>query len=693
MRARWSLAVLALTLGACRCPGGGLGQVDPGFRAATAELDFGRVLEGDSRALPLVLQATSRLDVEVEAQVDAPFAVPAVVTVLGGAEVTLTVTFLAQDVPAESTVRLTAQGVTLEVPVRGVGVRPPRCVPSAPCRVSRYLLDEDRCEESLAAEGAACQPQSDCLERGECRSGACVGVPRACDDGDACTVDGCAEGQGCVHTPRVCPAPTVPCRVATCDPTSGCGEAQAPDFTLCGTADCDAGSFCESGACRTLPTPDGFPCAPQTPCQPRGTCQAHVCERPDAGDLVPAFTLPLPAAPPSGGGGLVVAQGNAYAVLCGDGPWPGLDAGAADAGRACAVWSWTGTGFDRFAVPTQDGGARAVRMAGSGRGLVWGDGRLEVHAQAGGAALGALEPGGACGPLGVAQDGRGAYWVAAARDGGAALVRVDDAGVAELAPLPDGADVVALDELGDVWTWAPARGVLRRFLTADGGAEPDGTWDFADAGQAQLAVAAGVVAAGARWLLVPAPDAGWSVLDWPLAGDAGQPLEWSAGDVVLSGGTVAALHQRCDAPLASCAPLDRSTWVWVVDTRGFAPPWEAKVAPGGVASQVAAVALGRASLTVPPVSVDLVSTVLRVEHDAGVQSYLEVYAAGERAVLCRFPDGTAVEQAAFGDGRLLTFARRGDGGLRLEAWELTGLPATTSGWPVADGVAGTRRAR
>jgi hypothetical protein len=72
-----------------------------------------------------------------------------------------------------------------------------------------------------------------------------------CGDSNACTTDVCDPSNvasdliGCVHAPVTCP--TGVCETASCNPTTGCSAAPAPDTTPC----TDDGSICTTDLCRS----------------------------------------------------------------------------------------------------------------------------------------------------------------------------------------------------------------------------------------------------------------------------------------------------------------------------------------------------------------------------------------------------------------------------------------------------------
>ena len=342
----------ALSCG-CRCNDSGVGGVEAGFRVDVASVDFGRALEGTQVERHVTLFTTGRAALTVDAEADLPFRVNSSVELPGGSQVDLAVTFTAADGKSDGTLRLVGSGSGVSVGLTGEGVRPLDCRPSAQCRRAQFDLSSNACVEEVSADGDPCTPVSDCLENGQCRSGECLGSPRSCDDKNRCTDDACAEGLGCVHTATACPLPTHACRVPTCDPESGCGEALSADGTPCGSMDCVTAYLCLVGECRQVDTPEGFVCLPRTACQGEGHCTAHRCERPDPTDLAPEWQAPLddgPALP----GALVAFEGNLYFEVCDGG---------------CQLVSYTGSGFQRFATPL-DGGDSPSLVGVSPAGVV-----------------------------------------------------------------------------------------------------------------------------------------------------------------------------------------------------------------------------------------------------------------------------------------------------------------------------------
>ncbi len=691
-----ALAVLC-SLASCQCGTGPVTTVGTGFRVAPGQerLDFGRILEGTQATRTVTLIADGRLDVQVTLATVAPFDAPLTLTIPGGDQFDVPVSFHAGNGKADGTLALFANQTELDVALTGVGVRPPNCTTTVPCHVTAYSLEQDACVESLAADETPCDPGSLCLERGRCRAGACVGVARTCDDDNPCTIDACDMATGCVYRPATCPAPTGACRVATCDPQSGCGTGPAPDLTPCGPIDCTAAHVCDRGGCTVVETPEGFPCADPLICLGQGTCHAKKCERPDASVWVAEWTAPLarrvevdaPALVASNGSLFFTASGLFLVALdagVGDG---GSDGGLDGGGRgptAVAVLgrglvSYTTSGFERFATPFLDGPERLVN--GSAQGLATlKDGGLRLRSRATGELLGELD-GPFARPEALSRRGDGALVGARSLwDGGVELVvRARDGGVGVRAVALSPEVLLAHDEADGLWALEPSLGVLT-FWRADGGLGGSAALAPLSPG---LAVSNGTaLLGGAAWVRFSA-DGGPAAIRSLLLVDGGVPAPLARFQLA-GGGSVVAFHRRCEDPLTSCAPIDEGTFGRAFDQATGTPLWEAEVLPGGVASELVDASL----VSFTP---GTFTTLVRADFDSGTRSFLEVYSQGQRVVLCPLP-GTRqdVRAGLFTSGRLLAVLDDGDGGSVLEALPLTGLPLLESGWPTP-GTAGNAR--
>ncbi|WP_257458327.1 hypothetical protein [Archangium lipolyticum] len=655
------LLVAFVLVGGCRCDAPPVSGTRGGFRVEQTALDFGRVLEGDTARRSVTVVSTGRAGVTVSASVKSgPFSLAGTeVSAPGVGSGSLEVLFPAGTGLAEGSLVLSAGGHTEEVALRGEGVRPLACVPSAPCRESRFALEPGVCVESVAPDDTACIPDSRCQEKGRCQSGVCVGSPRSCDDGNPCTRDACAPDLGCVTSPVVCPSSGNPCRVGVCDSKQGCTEVDAQDFSVCGKVDCVSARLCVSGTCREVPTPEGFLCAPATPCQGEGHCGGGRCVRPDAGVLEPAFSQAIggePSAEP--GGPVLLSHGGAlFASVC-----------SGDAG--CRLVSYTGDGFLRFETPYPDGAARTL-LAVSDAGVVLREpGAIESYASSGtGASLwrvplngldtpldaGGLTPSTGAGRTALGPEGEVVSLVSwAPPDGGMGqeatlVVLAPDGGVLRSGLVEGfaGSSRVALGSRGEVFLFASG-GPLARATPEDGGAGFQTVSLLAEVPEsgASLAVAGEWLFAGTRAFV--GADGGTPVLaDWDAGTRVTRPLD---EPVLLLDDTGYAF-----ARLESEGLVLRA-----LDARAGAVRWETAVLPEespGVLHEAALVQGGA------------VSTVTSVRLDGGTQSHVQVFAGGQQLMQCPLSGSPRVAGAAY-MGRFVYVTLEREGTWRLEAFDL-----------------------
>ncbi len=706
----WLLFLVALVLaGGCRCNDSGLGGARGDFRPQETEVDFGRVLEGEQSRRTVTLVGTGRAGVTVTATTDSPFSVTeGSVSVPGGGTATLEVVFTAGNGPVEGALVLTAGHHSETVMLTGEGVRPLACMPTEQCHESHYELVPGKCVDTLAPDGTACIPSSRCEEKGQCQQGVCVGSPRLCDDDNPCTVDACSPTYGCVTTPVVCAQPANRCKVAVCRPTSGCGEVNAADFSLCGSADCKSADLCVAGSCQTLPTPEGFVCAPATPCQGEGQCHSGGCQRPDAGDLLPTFSQNLGGVPVAEPGGpvLLVHEDGLYASVCSE-----------DAG--CRLVAFTKNGLLRFEAPYEDGGPRTL--------LTLSDAGILMHEPA--SALesysldspgqrlwqatlaeeapldGGLAPSTGAGRVALTPEGEAVALVSwrPAEDAGTPLDGGEDAGTPEgLATLVvlgtdggvrragpvegfggEGARV-ALDEQGSLLLSSEGSGRVSR---ADPEPEDAGTGfvtqplvDGQEDGGSSLAVAGGRLFAGARYFA--STDGGaLAQADW----DGGtQPLTPLDEPALLLDDVGYAFARGCpEDGGAPCTPDRERLLLRALDAKTGATSWEVPVLPVDAPGT-----LYEASL----VQGGAVGTLTDVALDGGPLAHVQLFARGERVAICSLKDRPHIAGAAH-VGRFLYVVLERNGTWRLEEFDLGSFGfAETRGWPERNGVSETRRA-
>lgn len=700
----WVVSVLALGAG-CRC-GSDVNQVDQRFRLASTEvLDFGRVLEGTEVTKSVTLIAETRAAVSVAAAAPRPFVVDRLVDIPGGSQVDLEVRFKAENGESTGELTLTSGRQEVKLQLRGVGVRKPPCIPSGVCRLSEYSLELDRCVETVAPDEALCEPDSQCLEQGRCRGGQCLGVARRCNDNDACTSDACAMDAGCIHTRITCPPPTTPCRIATCDARTGCGDTVAPDGTPCGRSDCVSARVCVMGTCGEVATPEGTECGPAIACYGVSRCRSQRCVRPDAGAWDPTWTARLDGTPSEALPGLVSFAGAVYFTQCGvpllldggasDGG-PLQDAGAPDGGEVdggrldggepdagpfttCVVRSYTGTGFERFTevVPTQE---RLAHVSPAGVVLLV-DGGFVFRTRSMGRFVAGWEAEG-LEPTQLASLSDGGVVVAARHDGGAAVVVASATTTTQLAAFAEPVQHVAIDEAGRIVTLGAE--VLRRLATTDDGGLVIEQTVVRDAGFEALALAGDTLVVGTRLVRFEA-DGGATTLVLPKP-----PLAaWRTHEVLVTPSTVFLFFKACAVLAMSCLPTDAATWVRAYGRTSGALLWEDTLLPDGLEGRLVEVA----ALRLPGSFEAALAAVVEETRDGGAARGGLVVSLDGGRLECPFPEGTGrVEAAVFTPGQLVTLATRRDGGVVLEAWQLGPLPLELSGWPQRSGLSSQRRA-
>ncbi len=690
-RLLWLLALVSVA-GGCQCgEPPDLDGARGGFEARETELDFGRVLEGQKVRRSVAVLSTGRALTAVSAstQGDGPFSpVASELEVSGGGTTPLEVEFTAGNGPAEGRLVLTGSGNTVSVALRGLGVRPLPCVPSAPCRESRFDLESGTCVESPAGDGAACIPESKCQENGRCLAGLCVGGPRRCDDDNPCTTDSCNPSVGCVNPPVACPRPSNPCKVGVCKRESGCGEADAADLTPCGSVDCKTADVCMSGTCKTIPTPEGLLCAPATMCQGEGRCTGGECVRPDAGELEPTFSQELGGEPvvEPGGPALLTHNGALYASVCGE-----------DGG--CRLVSFTSSGLLRYEAPWPDGGSRALLAASDGGVVVHEPGALEAYATQGPgtrlwrASLEELAPEGSEGLRPTMGPGRAALTPSGEVMALVSWGDVGGGGTGTLAVLEGAADGgvrvvrsatlegfggearLALDGQGGALAFA-ADGPLVRAGAEDGGFTTARLLERVEGGKASLAVAGPWAFAGTR-AFVGTQGADGGTVTW----GAGQtPLDSPVLLLEGAGYTFARVCSRLDG--VPCTQAEERLLLRALDVRNGATRWELPLLPYDAPGALHEAALLHGGL---------VGAVVENTLPTGTRSFVQLLTEQGALAVCPLRGEPRVAGALFSGERVYVVLHR-DGAWWLEAFELgPGITVETRGWPLRHGVEGARR--
>ncbi len=305
------LVVAALTA----CHGQHPVSVLAGVHLTPEAVDFGEVWVGHPSFKLLEIRSTSRAAASIRLSVEPPFRVAPddsefVLEAAQTRHVRLQLIAEAAGPLSGELIVSTGEG-EVPVPLRAVALAPLQCAAATDCGSERFDPEAGRCVLTPGPDGMPCA--NACIIGGTCRSGACVGQARSCDDGLQCTVDACSPSEGCVHTPVVCGEPSSPCRAAFCDEDGGCREMDVADGTICGRAGCAVADVCLAGQCVEGPVPDGAACGAPSPCQASGICVEQQCVRPPPVTLEPEWTY---ARPPGiehfSWGGVADDAGNVY---------------------------------------------------------------------------------------------------------------------------------------------------------------------------------------------------------------------------------------------------------------------------------------------------------------------------------------------------------------------------------------------
>lgn len=231
-----------------------LSQPSDGLLLMPQVLDFGTRVVGSRERQTVAVSNGGAAPRSLALSTEAPFATAQSLQIGRGESVELLVDF-APTAPGAYVRTLSVGSSTVEL--RGVGVESPVCI-DGPCDDATVDEDTGDCVRR-PLDGTVCTDA--CIVGGTCRQGLCAGPSRSCDDGNVCTIDGCAA-DGCHHVAVTCDAPTDPCQAALCDPTLGC---------------------------RTVAVADGTSCAASL-CQAQGQCLNQRCVRPSARTLSPRWT-------------------------------------------------------------------------------------------------------------------------------------------------------------------------------------------------------------------------------------------------------------------------------------------------------------------------------------------------------------------------------------------------------------------
>jgi hypothetical protein len=149
---------------------------------------------------------------------------------------------------------------------------PKNCDDGDPCTNDSCQFGSGLCINS--PHFGACDDGNRCTVSDTCATGECAGLPRVCNDGNACTEDSCDPAVGCVYSPieGACDDGN-PCTV---DDVCVAGECAGTPMV------CDDGIACTldecvAGACRFSPLANGSLCDDGNDCTLIDKCSGGVC--------------------------------------------------------------------------------------------------------------------------------------------------------------------------------------------------------------------------------------------------------------------------------------------------------------------------------------------------------------------------------------------------------------------------------
>jgi len=150
------------------------------------------------------------------------------------------------------------------------------CEDNNPCTADGCEVKDGKCiNDPQPHDKKPCDDKDKCTDKGICSAGVCKGTAKMCDDGKACTIDGCDKAKGCttknlegacdtdddacngigackdgdckMDKPVKCDDAN-PCTDDSCDKNKGC--VNAFNTAACDDGDkCTAASACKSGKC------------------------------------------------------------------------------------------------------------------------------------------------------------------------------------------------------------------------------------------------------------------------------------------------------------------------------------------------------------------------------------------------------------------------------------------------------------
>ncbi|MBK7862037.1 MAG: hypothetical protein IPJ65_26140 [Archangiaceae bacterium] len=419
--------------------------------------------------------------------------------------------------------------------------------------------------------------------------------------------------------------------------------------------------------------------------------------------MTPELVLPIGGAPPVSRPMLLSFAGQLFGQVCGvplppvaldgglDADGGRLDGGLVDGGFGCALLSYTNNGFVRFTEPFGDARERALLNVSNLGAALLDDGGLEVRSLADGKLRLFTPLEGAVHPRGVASavDAR-PWFLSAVPDAGVSLWRVEWEDAGQVTRVREGLDasvsLLALDERGNAWV--SGGGVVGYLEVDDAGRAGEPRWSPATAPLTDtLATGGGFAFGGATQFVASAPDAGLiPAVGW--LDDAGQPLRVQERFSLVSQQRAFVFYRQCPSPLMSCGAEDDELWLRQLELATGNVLDDARLSPPFRDARVVEASLLELSGYPPGVM-----SLIQLHRDGGAAAYLQLSVGSAGDLTCPLPEQSDVAGAAIGAGYLWVYGNRDGGPYALEAYPLTGVPLSGSAWPLADGVAGQRRAR
>jgi hypothetical protein len=190
---------------------------------------------------------------------------------------------------AQPDLALGSPSTALSVPASSItllvipGAAAPQCSTPADCADATVCNGTEQCVAGTCQPGTPlnCNDGSACTTDGCNAATGCTSQPINCGDADACTVDSCSPASGCAHTPIVCP-PGSACTGGTCQPLL-CND----NGTCAGDEDCNncpqdcgsspGGGICGNGVCEPPAGEDCLGCPGDCNGKQSGTPNKRFC--------------------------------------------------------------------------------------------------------------------------------------------------------------------------------------------------------------------------------------------------------------------------------------------------------------------------------------------------------------------------------------------------------------------------------